>query len=353
MDFKTLQLPAYIKLTFILFNISVILTILYLGQGIIIPIVMSLLFAIILRPVVIFFNQKFKINHTISVFIVVILFVITIMSILFFITWQIADITDDWAKIKLNLSFHYHKIQIWISDSMHIPLSKQEKFIDQISTDLLKGNTELMGSTISSFTDVLLNTILLPIYTILILLYHNLFVTFLNKVILKKYASTLVEVLTQVKTLVQSYIVGLLIEMGIVGVLTTAGLMILGVQYAVFLGVITAILNLIPYIGIMLAASIAMLASSVNSTEITEILGVVVLNTIVQFIDNNILVPKVVGNKVRINELASMVGVIIGAAMWGLPGMFLSIPIIAIMKVIMDHIDALKPWGLLLGIEKE
>lgn len=210
-----------------------------------------------------------------------------------------------------------------------------------------------MGNTISSFTDVMLNTILLPIYTILILLYHNLFVTFLHKVILKKYESTLVEVLTQVKTVVQSYIVGLLIEMGIVGVLTTAGLMILGVQYAVFLGVITAVLNLIPYIGIMLAASIAMLASSVNSTEVTEILGVVVLNTIVQFIDNNILVPKVVGNKVRINALASMVGVIIGAAMWGLPGMFLSIPIIAIMKVIMDHIEALKPWGLLLGFEKK
>lgn len=145
MDFKTLQLPSYIKLTFILFNISVILTILYLGQGIIVPIVMSLLFAILLRPLVIFFNLKLKINHTISVFIVVFLFVITIMLLLFFITWQIADITDDWAKIKLNLSIHYHKIQFWISDSLHFPLSKQEKFIDQISTDFLKGKFRING----------------------------------------------------------------------------------------------------------------------------------------------------------------------------------------------------------------
>ncbi len=160
---------------------------------------------------------------------------------------------------------------------------------------------------------------------------------------------TLNEILSQIKTVVQSYIIGLLIEMLIVGALTTAGLMFLGVEYAIFIGVLTAILNLIPYIGILLASIVSVLAALVNSGDVFVILGVIALSVVVQFIDNNILVPKIVGNKVRINALVSMVGVIIGGAIAGVAGMFLAIPIIAILKVIFDRVEALAPWGFLMG----
>jgi predicted PurR-regulated permease PerM len=137
--------------------------------------------------------------------------------------------------------------------------------------------------------------------------------------------------------------------MGIVAVLTAGGLMFLGVEYAVLLGVITAILNLIPYIGILFASIITVLATLINSTDIYAMVGVIALSIVVQFIDNNILVPKIVGNKVRINALASMVGVIIGGTLAGIAGMFLAIPIIAILKVIFDRVEALAPWGFLMG----
>ena len=156
-------------------------------------------------------------------------------------------------------------------------------------------------------------------------------------------------ILSQIKTVVQSYIVGLLIEMGVVGVLTSVGLMLLGVEYAILLGVITAILNLIPYIGILIAAIVSILATLVNSSELSAIIGVILLNVVVQFIDNNILVPRIVGNKVRINALVSMVGVVIGGSLAGIAGMFLAIPLIAILKVIFDRIEILSPWGYLMG----
>ena len=183
----------------------------------------------------------------------------------------------------------------------------------------------------------------------MILLYRTLFIKFLYKVVSTKNDSVLQNILLQVKTVVQSYIIGLLLEMGIVGALTTAGFMILGVQYAILLGVITAILNVIPYIGILVAAAIAILATLVNSNEISLIIGIIGVIGLVQLIDNNIVVPKIVGNKVRINALATMVGVIIGGTLGGIPGMILSIPLIAIIKVIFDHIEPLKAWGFLMG----
>ncbi|MCE9539036.1 MAG: AI-2E family transporter, partial [Bacteroidetes bacterium] len=152
-----------------------------------------------------------------------------------------------------------------------------------------------------------------------------------------------------VKTVVQRYIIGLLIEMGIVGILTTVGLMIMGVQYAVLLGAITAILNLVPYIGILAAGIISIIATLGNSTDVSLMLGIIITNVVVQLIDNNVVATNIVGNNVRINALATMVGVIAGGAMWGIPGMILSIPLIAIIKVIFDHIEPLKPWGFLLG----
>ena len=349
MENPTLKFPQYAKLAFILLSLSIITAILYLGQTILFPLMLALLFAILLRPLVVFFNKKFRFPHVIAVLVSVTLFVVFIAAIILFISWQISDITDDWNKIKHNLSIHFENIQRWVKQRYHVSYNKQQSYINQVTEETLKGDSELMGNTLSSFTDALLNIILIPIYTFLILLYRNLFIKFLSKIVRQKNEPTLQDILTQIKTVVQSYIVGLLIEMGIVGVLTTGGLMLLGVEYAVLLGVITAILNLIPYIGILVAAFISVLATLVNSTDVSVMLGVIAVNVLVQFIDNNILIPKIVGNKVRINALVSMVGVIIGGAIAGIAGMLLAIPLIAILKVVFDRIKPLAPWGFLMG----
>jgi predicted PurR-regulated permease PerM len=341
--------PLYAKLTLTLLSLTLITIALYIGQNILIPLLLSLLFAILLRPMVIFFNKKLRLPHVISVLVSVVLFVILIGTIILFISWQVSEITDDWKKIKYNISIHSDHIQHWIKQRYNVSYNKQQNFVHRIADDTLNGDTELMGNTLSSFTDTLLKVVLIPIYTFLILLYRNLFIKFLVKIVSQKNEQILLDILTHVKTVVQSYIIGLLIETGVVAVLTTGGLILLGVQYAVLLGVITAILNLIPYIGILVACVITLLATLVNSTDVSVMLGVIALSVLVQFIDNNILVPKIVGNKVRINALVSMVGVIIGGAIAGIAGMFLAIPLIAILKVIFDRIESLSPLGFLMG----
>jgi predicted PurR-regulated permease PerM len=349
MESPILNSPRDARLSYTLISLSIILLLLYFGQHILIPLLLSLLFAILLRPVVVFFNSRLRFPNVIAALVAVSIFVLLIGTIIFFISWQVSDITADWKKIKYNFLVHYEHIQHWVRNHYHMSYKVQQGYVNQATEETLNGDSHLMGNTISSFTDIIINAILIPIYTFLILLYRNLFIKFLYKIAREKNESVLRDILTQVKIVVQSYVIGLFIEMGIVGLLTTGSLMLLGVEYALLLGVITAILNLIPYIGILIAAFVTLLATLVNSNEISILLGVIGVSVLIQFIDNNILVPKIVGNKVRINALVSMVGVVVGGAIAGIAGMFLAIPLIAILKIIFDRIEVLAPWGYLMG----
>jgi len=147
----------------------------------------------------------------------------------------------------------------------------------------------------------------------------------------------------------QHYITGLLTETSIVAVLNIIGLLIIGAPFAILLGLIAAILNLIPYIGGLIAVVLTALITFSNTGSVTKMVWAIVIFMIVQLIDNNFLVPKVIASRVKLNALISIVGVLIGGALCGVGGMFLSIPFIAICKVIFDRVEDLKPWGKVLG----
>ena len=159
---------------------------------------------------------------------------------------------------------------------------------------------------------------------------------------------TVVEVLAATKKLIQGYLVGLMLEVLIVAVMNCTALLLLGIEYAILLGIIGALLNMIPYIGGIVAIAMPVLVALATQTPGAAGL-VVVAYIVIQLIDNNVIMPAIVASKVKINALISIIVVLIGGAIWGIPGMFLAIPLTAILKVILDRIDNLKPWGFLLG----
>lgn len=346
---QTLQFPFYAKFAFVLIIFIALTVIYFYGQSVISPLLLSLLFAILLRPVSGFINNKLHIPHTLACIITVLLFVLFFGVILYFISTQLAVMANDWDKIKANLFTHYHNLQAYINDTFSITKSEQDEMINKASSDSMSTGKQIVSATVLSFSDSIMSLVLIPIYIFLILLYRTHFVTFLCQLFKEKYHAKLEDILSTIKTSVQSYIIGLLFEFIIVSVLTAVGLMFLGLKYAILLGVITGLLNLIPYIGILIAGILTVIASLTGTADLSIILGILIVNVVVQLIDNNILVPMVVSSKVEINSIASIVGIIIFGMIAGISGMFLAIPLMAIMKVIFDRIDSLKPWGYLLG----
>lgn len=346
---EILKLPFYAKLTFIIIGLIGISYIFYVGQDILNPIMLAFLFAVLLRPVVIFFKTKLRFPHVLAVITSVTLFVLVILAIVTFISLQVSDMADDYNKIERNLNIHVRNVQHYIRDNFHISSREQNEYLAAATDDSLLEGKKIIGVTLISFTDTLLNIILIPIYMFLILLYRTHFMLFIAKLFKKEHHYQLKEILTDIKMAVKSYIAGLILEMIAVSVLTALGLMAIGVEYAILMGVITGILNLIPYIGILFAGILTIIASLTGSSDLSIVIGVIVVNVIVQLIDNNVLVPLIVNSKVEINAFVSIIGIIIGNSLCGITGMFLAIPIIAILKVIFDKIDGLQAWGYLMG----
>lgn len=344
-----IKLPFYAKLSYILLSLICFALIFYTGKDIITPVLMAFLFAILLLPVFTFLNIKLKFPRYIASAICVLLFVAFILSILAFISYQVTDMANDFDTIKKNANSFIMEFHKYIKANFNISIWEQKKYIDDVTKDTVKNGTGTIGSAIVSLSDILLDSTIIPIYTFLFLLYKDHFILFLAKLINKEHHSTLKDILSQIKISINKYIVSLIFEMIIVSVLTSLGLWFIGVKYFILLGLITGILNLIPYIGILIAGIITVLASLTGSSETSMILGILIVNIIVQLIDNNILVPLIINSKVEINAFVSIIGIIMGGAVAGISGMFLAIPFLAIIKIIFDKIESLEPWGYLLG----
>lgn len=344
-----IKLPFYTKLTCIFLSIICFAYIFYILQDIITPVLMAFLFAVLLVPTFTFLNTKFKFPRYVAAFTCVLLFAAVIIGILTFISYQVSDMANDFDTIKKNANAFIIDIHKFIKDNFNISIGEQKKYINNVAKDSVKNGSSTIGSAILSITDLLLDSTIIPIYTFLFLIYKDHFILFLAKLVDKEHHSVLKDILSQIKISINNYIVSLLFEMIVVSVLTSFGLWIIGVKYFILLGLITGILNLIPYIGILIAGVITVLASLTGSAEASMILGILIVNIIVQLIDNNILVPLIINSKVEINAFVSIMGIIIGGAAIGISGMFLAIPLLAILKIIFDRIESLEPWGYLMG----
>ena len=185
----------------------------------------------------------------------------------------------------------------------------------------------------------------------MILLYKTLILNFLHEVFAEQNTERVSDVLNQTKSAIQSYMVGLLLEALVVAILNSAALLILGLKYAILLGVIGALLNMLPYIGGIIAILLPILIASITKDGFTTQIGIIIAYSVIQFIDNHFLVPFLVSSRVKINALFSIVVVLLGGELWGVSGMFLSIPFVAILKIIFDRLPEMRPWGKLLGDE--
>jgi predicted PurR-regulated permease PerM len=138
----------------------------------------------------------------------------------------------------------------------------------------------------------------------------------------------------------------------VLAVLNSIGFLLLGLKYAILLGLTAAILNIIPYVGPWIGALLPVTIALLTKDSAMYAVGAMGVILITQFIDNNFITPKVVGSSVSINPLASIVALLAGGMLWGVVGLILAIPITGMLKIVCDEIPGLKPWGFLLGEEK-
>ncbi len=338
------QYPFYFKATVILFGLILLVYVLFNLQDIMIPLAFAMVLAILLNPV---YNrlQRNRIPKIPSIILTILMAFLLFGGIMYFLSSQIIKFSDLLPVLKEKMSALNTQFGEWAQATLGITVQKQVALVNEA----LNNSKALVGSTLSTALGTLGIILLMPVYIFLFLFYKPLILNFLFEVFAEENFKHVAEILNETKTAIQSYMVGLLLEALIIAALNSTALLILGVEHAVLIGVIGAILNLIPYIGGIIAIALPVLVATVTKDGYSTQMGILIAYALIQFIDNNILVPRIVSSKVQINALISIITVLLGAALWGVPGMFLSLPMVGILKIIFDRIPDLKPWGKLLG----
>jgi len=343
-----LKFPFYAKASLILIGLYFLIIILYNLQTIIVPLIFAMIIAIVIKPIVDFFI-KYKINRVVAIFVAIFVVFLIIAVIFLLLFSQLSKFSESWPSLVEKFTNMFSQMITWVSANFDINPEEINNWILKTQSDALNSSNALIGATLLSAGNMILVLILIPVYVFLFLYYKSQLLEFIFRLFGPLHKSKVSEITTQTQSVIQHYLIGLLIEVAIIATLNSVGLLILGIDFAIMLGIIGALVNIIPFVGGVVAVALPMLVALATKSSPMYALYVLGIYYFIQLIDNNFIVPTIVASKVKINALFSIIIILAGNALWGISGMFLSLPLLAIIKIIFDNIESLNPWGFLLG----
>lgn len=347
---RSVNLPFYARLALTLLAIVLIFFILRIAQNLFIPLVFGLLISILLYPVSKFMENNLRMGRALGALMAVLLFVFCLCMFIYFLTYQVISFSSDFPLLRTRFFGMFYSLQQWLSFKLHITSVQQESYIDRSVNSFVESGAKSISNVFISVTSVLVLAIFVFMFTFFMLFHRKLLMKFMLHLFNEQYRPKVYEVIVETKSLINEYVLGLLLEMVIISIVNSSMLLYMGIKYALLLGVMAAVLNIIPYLGIYTSIALIMLVTLANSNGSHAFeagLGLF----LVHLLDANILMPRIVGARVKMNPFITVVAVILGEFTWGIPGMFLFIPVMGIMKLICDRVEGLEAWGLLIGVE--
>lgn len=345
---KNRKYPLYIKIACALVSIIAAVYILFVLRATIVPVAFSALFAILLHPLCAKL-ESWRFPRVLAITLSIVLFIITILGLIYLASVQIAAFSDELPRFITKVEGLTENVFRLIEQNFHVSRSQQ---LDEAKKYLLNALTEsraIVLNTIVNAGGLLGTASLIPLYVFFFLLYRDFFKIFFYKALKALPKPTVDSLLKKIYEVIKSYLAGLVLVIGIVGILNSVGLLILGVDYAIFFGFFAAFLILIPYIGILIGSVLPALMSIVTEDSPLTAVGVIGVMAFVQFLEGNFITPNIVGSKVSVNPLAAIVMLLLGGELWGLAGLILALPLTAILKVVLDSHPSTEPYGFLLG----
>lgn len=329
----------------IVFTLSII--ILIYAKSVLLPLAFGVVFALALITPSRFLEKK-GIPRGLAAMICLIIALILLSGIFVFISSQILNFEKDFPVLETKFLGLINDLQQFIQHRLHVSEDVVRENLAPMLNDAMAMAPNIIGSLVGFFSNSLFIAGFTFIYTLMILVYRDNILRFFSESFGHLEGISRYKIASNTQFVIRNYITGLLLEVLFVASTLSIGFLIVGTKYAILLAVISAIMNLVPYLGFISAAVISVIISfATNSPHVALWVGIISIG--VHLIDSNIFLPAVVGNKVSINALATVVGVFIGNLIWGIPGMFLAVPVVAIVKVICDEVQGLNHWGVLLG----
>jgi len=348
---KLREYPAILRLTIILFFIVLVIYSLIQAKQLLYPLAISVLFSYLLYPVAAFLEYKARFPRALAVLISVLLLLAFATGAISIIFGQIQKLAGD-QTIQQQASENFAAIQSFISNQFSISAEAQDIWIKDKAEGFLnfQGEIKTVFIKMAGAVEALL---FIPIFTFFMLFFRNRAEKFIHKLAERRHAELAEILIKQISKVTIKYVTGVTTVVIILAISHTVALSIIGVQYALVLGLITASLSFIPYFGTVVSGIIPLAFTLVAQNDPYTALAVALYYIVISLIDHNIITPSIVGGKVHLNPFVTILSIIIGATVWGIPGMIIVVPFIAVVKIICDNIESLKPFGYILGVDRD
>lgn len=313
-----------------------------------IALLLAMLFLTLARKI-----EKRGVSRGVSSLICVLLFAIALAGILTLLSTQIAGLTEDLPKLKENVSNYTNQLKQYISNTIGVSAQQQKQILEQQKNSGGGQAGEMISGILNSMSGLLVDTILVLVYIFLLLYFRTHLKNFILKLVTDEYKDKATSIISKSSQVSTKYLSGLGMMIVMLWIMYGIGFSIVGVKNAIFFAILCGLLEIIPFVGNVTGTSITIIMALSQGGGSGIILGILITYGLVQFIQTYILEPLVVGSEVNINPLFTIVVIVVGEMVWGIPGMVLAIPILGIIKVICDNVEPLKPYGFLIGSKKK
>ncbi len=340
---------SLLRFASVLFIISMILLVVILAKNILVPLAFALLLSYLFYPIV-WRLERAGLHRILSILLVIVVAIAVVAAVVYFFSMKIVSVQIDLNELKDKIVDESGSPSRIIEQKFGVNMRSMEYYFDQGTHKIISTITASGSKVFTTTATTIFQIFILPVFTFFILFYRTKNAHFILKLTGRKNRKKTVKIMREVTTVTSRYLAGLLGVVLILSVLNSTGLTIIGVPHPVVLGVGAALLNLIPYFGTLLGALIPLVYVLISIPDpIHIIIQVIIMFIIVQFLENNIITPNIVGNNVRLNALTIILGLLVGNLIWGIAGMLVVIPFIAILKIVMRNIESLKPFAYLLS----
>ena len=349
---SSVELPFYAKLALLLAVGALVILLLELGKNLFIPLIFALLVAILLYPLNRFLEQKWHFSRLWATSFSLFLFMVGVTVFSYIVILQLVNFLNNIPDLKQRFLPILYDFQAWVQKRFHINQEEQMNLFKSSYASLSAAVTRSLGDLFFSVAGFILLAVFVFLYTFFILYYRGLLLKFFLNLFKYKNQTSAMEIVLDTKAMMGSYVAGLLIEMLMLAVINSICLYFIGTPYAILLGVMAALFNIVPYLGIYTSIFLTMLVTFGNSNMATTIESGAAL-MIIHLIEANILMPQIVGTRVKINSFITLLAVVLGELVWGIPGMFLFIPVVGLIKLISERVPGMEAWAILIGIEEK
>jgi predicted PurR-regulated permease PerM len=325
--------------------------ILKFGKPFLVPLAFAAILSMLLLPICNWLQKK-GVNKAVATILSILVLVGVFAGILAFLSWQVSDLAEDTSKLEKQVTEKYQQAQQFISEKLGVPPEKQEQILKEQQKSG-GGKSGPVAGLIGGLGGMLTNGLLVLVYIFLLLYFREHLERFIIRIVPDKEEGRTKKVIHNIQQIAQKYLSGL--SQMIIGlwIMYGIGFTIVGVKHAIFFAVLCGLLEIVPFVGNIVGTLLTILMAVSQGGDTNMIIGILVTYATVQFIQSYILEPLVVGAEVNINPLFTILGLIGGELIWGLPGMVLAIPLMGMAKIIFDNVDALKPFGELIGENKK